>query len=194
MADCQKADSIHPADRKIFTVHIREASVEDASGIAQVRVSSWQTTYHGIIPQDYLDSLSTEEYTHHWQGILAAEGRQGYTCVAESQSGEIIGFALGGVERTQEPLFQGELYSLYLLERYQNRGIGKNMVYTIARYFLQQGINSMLAWVLAENPARSFYRALGGEQVYEKPVMISGKRFKQVAYGWPDLISLVNDP
>ena len=175
----------------ISKIHIREAGLEDASSIARVRVTSWQSTYRGLIPQNYLDSLSTIEYTAHWQGILAANGRQGYACVAESETGEIIGFALGGVERSQDPIFKGELYALYILDSYQNYGIGRKLISAIARHLIQQGINSMLAWVLSDNPARAFYEALGGQPLYEKPIMISGKELKQIAYGWQNLITLI---
>ena len=179
-------------NKPTFNIHIREAGLEDASSIARVRVASWQSTYHGIIPQNYLDSLSTAEYLGHWQGILAANGRQGYTCVAENEAGEIIGFALGGGERSLDPKFEGELYALYIMETYQRRGIGRNLVFTIAGYLVHEGINSMLAWVLSDNPACAFYEALGGEPVYEKPMMISGKELKQIAYGWSNLFPLVD--
>lgn len=196
----QKADKAHPVDenhpvkKHVPKVHIREAGLEDAGGIAQVRVASWQSTYRDIIPQDYLDALSAEEYTSYWQGILAANGRQGYTCVAEKETNKIIGFALGGVERSQDPIFKGEIYALYLLEAYQHQGIGRKLVSAIARYLMREGINSMLVWVLSDNPARTFYETLGGNPVYEKPMMISGKEFKQIAYGWQNLVMLLDPP
>lgn len=195
MGAYQKADRDRPViDRPASKIHIREAGIEDATDIAQVRVASWQSTYRGVIPENYLESLSAAEFTGHWQGILAANGRQGYTCVAENQAGEIIGFALGGVERSEDPTFQGELYALYLLEAYQRHGIGRELVFTIARYLIRERINTMLAWVLSDNPARAFYETMGGKQVYEKPIMISGKKLKQVAYGWLDLLALVDPP
>jgi ribosomal protein S18 acetylase RimI-like enzyme len=172
-------------------IRIRNAHVADASSIAKVRIASWRSTYRGIIPHDYLESLSAQEYTGHWQGILAANGRQGYTYVAE-HAGGIIGFALGGVERSQDPIFRGEIYALYLLEAYQHRGIGRKLVAAIAGYLMQENINSMLVWVLSENPAQAFYEVLGGKQIYEKPIMISGKEFKQIAYGWKELSPLAD--
>ena len=199
----------HAVKKQARNIRIREAGIEDASGIAQVRVASWKSTYRDIIPQDYLDSLSAEEYTGYWQGILAANGSQGYTCVAEKEtnrvggtlqstqndssivSKKIIGFALGGVERSQDPIFKGELYALYLLEAYQHQGIGRRLVSAIARNLIREGIHSMLAWVLWDNPARAFYEALGGSPVYEKPMLISGREFKQIAYGWHNLVTLL---
>ena len=51
----------------------------------------------------------------------------------------------------------------------------------------QQGVNSLLLWVLADNPARHFYEGLGGQYVREKEIDIGQQRLFEVAYGWPDL-------
>lgn len=37
-------------------VTVREAKLEDIKDIAKVHVDSWRTTYHEIIPIDYLNS------------------------------------------------------------------------------------------------------------------------------------------
>lgn len=37
---------------------IRKANFNDISSIAKVHVDTWKTTYKGIVPNDYLESLS----------------------------------------------------------------------------------------------------------------------------------------
>jgi hypothetical protein len=37
---------------------IREAQIDDAVALAGIHVDSWRTTYAGIVPDDYLASLS----------------------------------------------------------------------------------------------------------------------------------------
>jgi hypothetical protein len=49
----------------------------------------------------------------------------------------------------------------------------------------------MLVWVLAANPGRAFYTALGGQQVDEKETTIGTVPLLEVAYGWPDLREFV---
>jgi hypothetical protein len=39
---------------------IRKADIKDIPGIAKVHVDSWRTTYKGIVPETFLDSLSYE--------------------------------------------------------------------------------------------------------------------------------------
>jgi hypothetical protein len=46
------------------------------------------------------------------------------------------------------------------------------------------------AWVLAANPSRAFYAALGGQRVDEKSVTLGGVQLVEVAYGWPDIRGL----
>jgi hypothetical protein len=45
----------------------------------------------------------------------------------------------------------------------------------------------MLVWVLADNPSRQFYRALGGQLVSQQKITIEGLDLLEVAYGWPDI-------
>ena len=46
-------------ERVIF-MKIRRATEKDLIGIAHVHVETWQSTYAGIIPDDYLQSLTIE--------------------------------------------------------------------------------------------------------------------------------------
>jgi hypothetical protein len=52
-------------------------------------------------------------------------------------------------------------------------------------------MTSLLVWVLADNPARKFYEALGGQYVYDKQVSIGNARLVEVAYGWRNARILV---
>ena len=45
----------------------------------------------------------------------------------------------------------------------------------------------MLVWVLADNPSRHFYEALGGQYVSAKQIEIGGAMLDEVSYGWRDI-------
>lgn len=68
--------------------------------------------------------------------------------------------------------------------------MGKQLLSWVAKRFLQHGIQSMLVWVLADNPSRRFYEVLGGQLVSEQEITIGGVDLLEVAYGWPDISSL----
>ena len=169
---------------------IRQVKATDAASIAKVNTDSWKTTYSGILPQEYLDSISYEQRTSFWQARLSDPNKQWagwFYYVAEDENGDIVGFAGGGPERTGNQRFSSELGAIYLLGSYQRQGIGRKLMAKIVLRLKQQGHKSMLVWVLEANHNRSFYEALGGQRVAERHVNIGGVNLVEVAYGWHDL-------
>jgi GNAT superfamily N-acetyltransferase len=183
-------------------ITIREAVCEDSGGIARVHVESWQTTYRGIMPADYLANLKVEQRQTFWSSLLCAEqgkqGEQGEQSQQDQQiiyvaadAGQIIGFASGGAERSKDKEYDGELYAIYLLASYQRKGLGRELLRPIAEGLEQAGKQSMLVWVLAENPSRGFYEALGGQAVRSQLVTIGEMSYEETGYGWSDLGGLI---
>ncbi|HEX3952359.1 MAG TPA: GNAT family N-acetyltransferase, partial [Stellaceae bacterium] len=46
---------------------------------------------------------------------------------------------------------------------------------------------SAIIWVLHDNPARFFYRRLGGREVQHKMFTVGGKQVEAAGYAWRDL-------
>ncbi len=105
---------------------IREATVDDAQGIAHVHVDSWKTTYAGIVPTSFLQKLSHEKRADMWKTIIPSE--TGYVTVAESLDGKIIGFADSRLREKTANGQAGDLTSLYLLDAHHGKGIGKALL------------------------------------------------------------------
>lgn len=165
---------------------IRKARLKDASAIAQVHVDSWQTTYRGILPNDYIQKQSYKKRENSWKkGLVLStqENTDYFVFVAENSAGKIIGFIDGGLFRNNS-IHKGEIYALYILDAYQRQGIGRKLVQKIAFQFNRLDLNSILVWVLADNPATKFYQALGGKQVAQKTVDLNGIKFEEIAYEW----------
>jgi GNAT superfamily N-acetyltransferase len=173
-------------------VHIREAEPSDARGIAHVHVDSWRTTYRGIVPDNILARLSYDQREQYWHSALTTptETLQ-WIHVAADEAGQVVGFACGGTERENDPNYKGELYTIYLLAEHQKQGIGRALTCAIAQNLLDAGMNSMLVWVLEQNPSRAFYESLGGQYVREKPITIGDATLSEIAYGWRDLHDLL---
>ncbi len=170
-------------------VRIRTAIPADAGAIANVHVDTWRTTYDGIVSSTYLAGLSYRNREAAWTDILVNAPDTASTFVAEKADGEVIGFANGGPERAGDRTYQGELYSIYLLEIHQRRGVGRRLVSAVAQRLVDVGIGSMLVWVLQDNgPARRFYESLGGKRVGSQVIAIGGKEVVEVSYGWEDIV------
>ena len=106
--------------------------------------------------------------------------------VAAHGNGEIVGFTSGGPERSGDTIYTGEIYAIYLLASFQGQGIGHQLVRTLVSRLIQEGMTTLLVWVLAANPARAFYERLGGHPVREKTETIGDAPLLHVAYGWRD--------
>jgi GNAT superfamily N-acetyltransferase len=169
--------------------HVREARHEDAAAIARVHVDSWRSSYKDIVPEGFLTGMSYEDFEDRWRGWLRGVGNPHWAYrVAELPSDRIVGFASGGPR--QGPAYTdytGELYALYLLREHQRAGIGQRLFGSVARGLAEGGYTSLLAWVLARNPSRRFYEAVGGELLGSQEVEIGGARLEEVAYGWLDI-------
>jgi ribosomal protein S18 acetylase RimI-like enzyme len=145
---------------------VREAKIADAPAIARVNLDTWRTAYRKFLPADYLAQLSYQKRESNWQEILSNVKNTGdFVCVAQNESGQIVGFAAGGCERTGKYAYQGELFAIYILEEYQRQGIGRQLVRAVAIKLAELNLNSMLVWVLGDNSACRFYEFLGAEKV-----------------------------
>jgi len=163
---------------------IREAAPDDAAAIAHVQVSSWRTTYPGIVPDAYLAELNEDKFRQHWHQHLSAG--ELLLFVAEDARG-VFGFITGG--RLREPIedYDAELYAIYLLADRQARGAGRGLTRTLAASLKAAGFISMVVWALEQNPAVGFYQRLGAAPVLRKTIQIGGADLLDLALGWPDL-------
>jgi GNAT superfamily N-acetyltransferase len=165
---------------------IRRARMEDCAGLARVQVDSYRTAYAGIFPQSYLDAFTYEEQEGDWRDLLASGGDD-ILCVAESHSGEIVGYALGRPGSGGVEPYDSELVAWHVRRLYQRRGIGRRLVAAVAGQLKREGCRSLMLWVLEENPTRTIYQRMGGRLL---DVQQTSHGAVEVAYGWPDIESL----
>ncbi len=161
---------------------IRQATLDDAPGIARVHVASWQTTYAGLLPQAYIEARSYERRRALWQRNLGGQHR-GLIYIAAEEV-DVIGFAAAGPARDDILRCAGEVYALYLLAERQRQGIGRRLFDTVRVALQKKGYPTMMLWVLAENPACHFYESQGGRPITARSEDFGGKTLKEIAYGW----------
>ncbi len=171
-------------------VIVRDARPTDAAAIARIHVETWGTAYRGIVPDAFLASLSVEARAARWSRILTEPEGHELVRVAEDEAGDLVGFASAGPERTGELGYEGELYALYVRAEHQRRGVGRALTLSVVEGLAEAGLRSMLLWVLAENPARGFYEAIGGTPVATREIEIEGAVLDEIAYGWEDTTEL----
>ncbi len=184
-------------------ITIRPARTADAATIAAVHVAAWRSAYPGILPDEYLARLSVRRQTAHYDATIRA-GVGVHVAVASGAdlgpSGgqgaglpRIIGFSTGGRARgaMATQLAEGEVETLYVLDDWRERGIGRRLMQATAAHLAAIGCASALVWVLRDNPSRWFYARLGGKAAAEMPVEVGGVSVIQTAYVWSPIDKLV---
>jgi len=165
-------------------IKIRPARPGDARSIAKLDVETWRSTYAGILSAAYLVGLSERRREIGWRNVILREPRD--VRIAVNAGETVLGFGSCGPSYG-DPRFSGEVFTLYVAPDWQNRGVGRSILYALFRRLVAAERPSALVWVLRNNPSRFFYERLGGRPVGRKLFRVAGETVEAAAYGWPDL-------
>jgi GNAT superfamily N-acetyltransferase len=142
---------------------LRPAGPEDAAPIAGLNVRSWQVSYGGVFPDEFLDEMKTRETQVRWLTEVLVEGSSFRTTVAV-ESGKVVGFAILGPVRDSDldASTAHELYSLYVEPDRIGTGIGRLLMDDALRYLRSGPWTAAVLWMLRDvTPTRRFYEAAG---------------------------------
>lgn len=177
---------------------IRHATYADSGDLAKIQVDSYRHAYAGILPDEYLAAFTYEEQTYDWQELLAKE--QGFILLAaEDETGSVAGYALGHVGETGIPQYDSELDALHVRYNDQRHGIGRALIAAMAGSLQAAGADSLMLWVLVQNPARALYERLGGQPLGRRAITLGeggaseDTVAEEVAYGWDDITALAGE-
>lgn len=122
---------------------------EEMDGKGLVHWQTWQETYKGLMPEEYLKNMTTEkcvEMAHRWPQntlLLKVDNKVvGFSCYGENSEGD------------------GEIIAIYLLAEYQGQKLG----YTLMNAAFDQmpDKKKVTLWVLEGNEkAIRFYKRYG---------------------------------
>lgn len=145
---------------------LREAVIEDASAIARVNYSTWQHTYHGLIPDSDLDSLNIELLTDNWKQNLSLHNPRINTYVV-LDSDLLVAYSrfYPSIDPDDDPDRVATIGSMYVDPEFQRKGIGRTLMETVLEAAKNHGFTEATLHVLAANErARKFYEDLGWEE------------------------------
>lgn len=165
---------------------IRDATLKDADGIANVHVDTWRSAYRGIMPQDYLDTITVEQRVERWQQLLTDASF--HTRVAEHEA-TVVGWVTYGECRGDDAQPQGcyEIYALYVLPEFWGQGVGCRLMRDAEQALVAWGASCLVLWVLERNErARRFYAKLGyAPNGTHDRQSIGGEEFVKLRYSKP---------
>jgi GNAT superfamily N-acetyltransferase len=174
-------------------ISLRKARVADAIAIGAVHVAAWRSTYPGILPDAFLAKMSVSRQAAYYDAAI--RGGTGVTVATASGTDvpagsgpRIIGFTTAGRARNAEiagkRLAEGEVETLYVLDDWRERGVGRRLMRAAGAHLAENGCKSAFLWVLRDNPSRWFYQRLGGKPAAEQTTQIAGQIVAQTAFVW----------
>ena len=175
-------------------IGVRRARPTDAAAIAAVHVAGWRSAYAGLLPDGYLAGLNPMRHAAGYEAAIR-RGAGVFVAVAAGRDvpggarAEVVGFATVGRARTA--LADGEVETLYVLDDWRDRGVGRGLMRAGAAHLQAQGCRSAFLWVLRDNPNRWFYERLGGRPVAESVTRVAATDLRQVAYAWDPIERLL---
>ena len=174
-------------------LRVRDARVIDALAVARVELETIRVAYHGAVPDERLTTLTCEELAERWGRIIAVlPERGGCFYVVEDGDGQVVAFAAGRANPTDEEPGRGELGVIVVLPTYHRQGVGRRLVGLVARHLAGRGLRSMIVRTLRDTAqSRRFYEALGGTLVEERRAEFYGVPVDEVTYHWADVHALV---
>lgn len=162
---------------------VRTAIPSDIAGIADIHVETWRDAYAGILPDRVLLRLSPRRHAAQWRHALVRDRVK----VAVDGGHGAVGFGSAGRARSDTLPYAGEIYTLYVRPDFQGQGIGGTLLAALFGALLHDGIESAILWVLADNPARFFYEAMGGKWAAVRDETLWGVTLPERGYAWADL-------
>ena len=150
---------------------------DDINAIGKIYEKSWKFAYNGIIPKDYLDSISGDKWFPHFEN-------KNMNSLVLIENNQFIGTSSYCKSRSKEFNDFGEIVSIYLLPEHMGKGYGKLLFEATLNELIKLGYKNVFLWVLEENTrARRFYEKqnfkLSDKFNY---INIGGKNLKEVAY------------
>jgi predicted GNAT family acetyltransferase len=102
----------------------------------------------------------------------------------------VVGCA-GAAPARRAGLAEGEIETLYVLDDWRERGLGRRLMTAAAAGLYADGCRSAFLWVLRDNPSRWFYQHLGGKPAAEAAVTVGGRAVIQLALVWDPIERLL---
>lgn len=148
-----------------------------ASEASHIYAKSWKVAYKDIIPKNYLDNLSLEN----WTPFLENSPFQNFLL---KDNGVFV--ATSSIVKARDIKYSdyGEIVSIYVLPEYFGKGYGTILFNYMTEKLQSMGLKKICLWVLNENyNAIQFYQKMGFVANGDKKIAnIGGKELTEICY------------
>jgi ribosomal protein S18 acetylase RimI-like enzyme len=181
-----KQQRVQHSTRSLGGMRLDSATPEDCRAIAEVHVESWQRAYKGMLPEEYLASLSVDEREAMWRRMVERE--PSHLVLARSDN-QIVGFVAFGASRDEgTPTDRAEIWAIYVKPACWSTGAGRLLWLEALRRILAEAYKSISLWVIVGNErAVRFYERAGfaPEPGSRKSFEMGGTTLEELRYVRP---------
>lgn len=137
---------------------IRCMTESDCKAIGKLYSAAWKEGYKGLIPQDFLDKITSENYALR----ARVNGFLDEGSFVAAEDGRIVAHCHARAAKEPELRGWGEIHTLYTHPGYWRQGYGTAVFRRAEDWLFAQGFNNVYLYVLDGNErAERFYKAQG---------------------------------
>lgn len=163
-------------------IDLRAARSADCDALAGIHSEAWLGAYRGVLHGVDLQKMVSRRGSSWWRGALA----RGVDIKILSIANIPAGYATYGPCRLRDTGMEGEIYELYLKPEYQGLGFGRTLFDHVRETLNARNLHGLAVQVLSDNePARAFYKAVGGRLAAKSWYRLGGRRLELSIYAWP---------
>lgn len=142
-------------------IQLRLLSHDDAPIAARIHVDAWRAAYCGLVPDEFLMSMSYANREESFRQAIAAREAEMYLVVNNGLPAGLL--TIGACrDADMDACSTGEIWGIYLLPEFWRQGIGTALVDRAEEILSGYGFTQVVLWVFEGNAnARRFYEVMG---------------------------------
>lgn len=158
---------------------------ENAHEYAYVNSRAWLESYKGIVDDDFLLKINTDEdiaeFTEKLKGYIDSDPGKYFLLYLDDKAVGVLGIRESKYEGFDDC---GELGAIYLLNEAKGKGLGKVLFEHAKKELKKMGYSKMVNGCIKENPSNEFYKHMGGKYVKTIPFVVkkSGQKLEENIY------------
>lgn len=150
---------------------IRKKERKDCADVAHVVTVAWNETYRGVVPDEFLANLYTNEEERAKNSYNNFNEKENHQYVLEVDD-KVVGFVNVGSSDETDYENCGEIHAVYIINGYKGHGYGKKLIDAGIQELKSMNFDKMVIGCLDGNPSNEFYKHLGGKfvktRIFEK--------------------------